>query len=167
MMPDTEQIFSKQWLFSLSKDTLSGFMVFIYRTSSSALDCMHCSFGGLMHSLYLWIVNSESRCRVWLFVTTYSPWVSLGQNTGVGSLSLLQRIFPTQGSNPGLLHCGWILYQLSHNGSPRILEWVAYPFSSGSFGFCHHTLVAFTEIRFFILWISMSNKFFVLKTVIP
>ena len=51
---------------------------------------------------------------------------------GVGSLSLLQGIFPTQGSNPGLLHCRWILYQLSHKGSPRILEWVAYPFSSGS-----------------------------------
>ena len=35
-----------------------------------------------------------------------------------GSHSLLQRIFPTQGSNPGLLHCRWILYQLSHRGSP-------------------------------------------------
>ena len=44
----------------------------------------------------------------------YSPWNSPGQNTGVGSLSLLQGIFPTQGSNPGLLHCRWILYQLSH-----------------------------------------------------
>ena len=40
-----------------------------------------------------------------------SPWNSPGQNTGVGSLSLLQGIFPTQGSNPGLLHCRWILYQ--------------------------------------------------------
>ena len=55
-----------------------------------------------------------------------------GQNTGVGSLSLLQGIFPTQGSNPGLPHCRWIVYQLGHKGSPRILEWVAYPFSSGS-----------------------------------
>ena len=53
-------------------------------------------------------------------------------NTGVGSLSLLQRIFPTQESNPGLPHCRWILSQLSHKGSPRILEWVAYPFSSRS-----------------------------------
>jgi len=41
-----------------------------------------------------------------------------GQNTGVGSLSLLQGIFPTQGSNPGLSHCRQILYQLSHKGSP-------------------------------------------------
>ena len=44
----------------------------------------------------------------------YSPWNSPGQNTGVGSLSLLQGIFPTQGSNPGLPRCRWILYQLSH-----------------------------------------------------
>ena len=42
--------------------------------------------------------------------------------TGVGSLSLLQGTFPTQGSNPGLLHCRWILYQLSHKGSGRILQ---------------------------------------------
>ena len=62
----------------------------------------------------------------------YSPWNSPGQNPGVGSLSLLQGIFPTQGSNPGLPHCGQILYQLSHKGSPRILEWVDYPFSRGS-----------------------------------
>ena len=46
----------------------------------------------------------------------YSPWNSPGQNTGVGSLSLLWGIFPTQGSNPGLLHCKRILYQLSHKG---------------------------------------------------
>ena len=60
------------------------------------------------------------------------PWNSPGQNTGVGSFSLFQGIFPTQGSNPGLPHCRQILYQLSHQGSPRILEWVAYPFSRGS-----------------------------------
>ena len=46
--------------------------------------------------------------------------------------ALLQGIFTTQGSNPGLPHCWQILYHLSHQGSPRILEWVAYPFSSGS-----------------------------------
>ena len=50
-----------------------------------------------------------------------SPWNSLGQNTGVGSLFLLQGIFPTQRSNPGLPHCRRILYQLSHKESPRIL----------------------------------------------
>ena len=70
--------------------------------------------------------------RVWLFATPYSPWSSPGQNTGVGGRSLLQGIFPAQGSNLGLPHCRQILYQLSHKGSPRILEWVAYPFSRGS-----------------------------------
>ena len=48
----------------------------------------------------------------------YRPWNSPGQNTGVGSLSLLQWIFPTQESNWGLLHCRRILYQLSYEGSP-------------------------------------------------
>ena len=49
----------------------------------------------------------------------YTPWNFLGQNTEVGSCSLLQGIFPTQGSNPGLPHCGRTLYQLSHQGSPN------------------------------------------------
>ena len=46
------------------------------------------------------------------------PWNSPGQNTGVGSLSLLQGIFPTKELNWGLLHCRQILYQLSCEGSP-------------------------------------------------
>ena len=79
------------------------------------------------------------------------------RNTGVGSLSLLQWIFPTQELNQGLLHCRWIPYQLSYQGSPRvkvaqscptlcvpkdytvhrvlqarIQEWAAFPFSRGS-----------------------------------
>ena len=57
-------------------------------------------------------------------------WSSPGQNTGVGSLSLLERIFTTQVSNPGLLHCRWILYRLSQQESPRILELPLIP-SSG------------------------------------
>ena len=61
----------------------------------------------------------------------YSPWNSPGQNTGAGSLSLLQGIFPTQKLNPGFLNCRQILYHLSHKGTSRILEWVVYPFSSG------------------------------------
>ena len=48
----------------------------------------------------------------------YSPWNSPGQNTGVGSLSLIQGIFLTQGVNRGLPHCRQILYQLSHKVSP-------------------------------------------------
>ena len=50
----------------------------------------------------------------------------------MGSLSLLQGIFATHRSNPGLLHCRRILYHLSHKGSPRILQWAACPFSRGS-----------------------------------
>ena len=57
---------------------------------------------------------------------------SPGKDTGVGWHALLQGIFLTQGLNPGLPHCRWILYQLSHQGSPRILEWVAYTFSGSS-----------------------------------
>ena len=63
----------------------------------------------------------------------YGPWNSLGQNTGVGSLSFLQGILPTQGSNTGLPQWRWILYQMNHKGRPRILEWVVYLFSSLSF----------------------------------
>ena len=82
----------------------------------------------------------------------YSPWNSSGQNTGVGSLSLLQGIFPTQGSNPGLSHCGQILYQLSHNRRPRILEWVAYPFSRGPSRSRNRTRVSCISGRFFANW---------------
>ena len=46
------------------------------------------------------------------------PWDFLGKSTGVGCHFLLQGIFPTQGSNPGLLHCRQTLYHLSHQGSP-------------------------------------------------
>ena len=84
-----------------------------------------------MFFLWKWKWKLLSRVSLWP-LRLYSPWNSPGQNTGVGSLSLFQGIFPTQGSNPGLPHCRQILYQLSHKGSPRILEWVAYPFSKGS-----------------------------------
>ena len=53
----------------------------------------------------------------------YSPWNSLGHNTGVGSLSLHQGMFLIQGLNPGLPHCRRILYQLSHKGSPITLTY--------------------------------------------
>ena len=49
------------------------------------------------------------------------PWNSLGKNTGVGSHSLLQGIFPNQGSNLSFLHCRQILYHLSHQGIPRFI----------------------------------------------
>ena len=82
----------------------------------------------------------------------YSPCHSPGQNTGVGSHSLLQGIFPTQVSNPGLLHCRQIVHQQSHQGSPRILEWVAYPFSSRSSWPRNWTGVFCIAGRFFTSW---------------
>ena len=48
------------------------------------------------------------------------------KNARVGCHALLQGIFPNQGSNPGLLYCRQILYCLSHQESPRILEWVQF-----------------------------------------
>ena len=77
------------------------------------------------------------------------PWDSPGKNTGVGCHALLQGIFPTQGLNPDLPHCKWILYCLSHQGSPRILEWVAYPFSKGSSRPRNRTGISCTAGRFF------------------
>ena len=62
--------------------------------------------------------------------------------------SLLHGIFPTQGLNSGLLHSRQILYQLSHEGSPRILEWVAYPFSMRSSDLGNRTRVSYTADGF-------------------
>ena len=66
--------------------------------------------------------------------------------------ALLQEIFPTQGSNPGLPHCRWILNHLSCQGSPLILEWVAYPFFRGSSPPRDWTRVSCNADGFFISW---------------
>ena len=73
--------------------------------------------------MYMYVSVSESESRLVESNSLpprglCSPWNSSGQNTGVGSLSLLQGIFPIQESNQGLLHCRWILYQLSYQRSP-------------------------------------------------
>ena len=83
----------------------------------------------------------------------FSPWNSAGKSNGVGSLSLLQGIFPTQESNPNQInppHCRQILYQLSQKRSLRILEWVAYPYSSRPSRPRNWTGVSCTAGRFFI-----------------
>jgi len=84
----------------------------------------------LLTKVYIVKVKSES-CSVMSNCLwphgLYSPWNSPGQNTGVGSLSLLQGIFPTKGSNPGLPHCRRILYQLSHKGSPYVVKAMVFP----------------------------------------
>ena len=60
--------------------------------------------------------------------TLLCPWDSPGQNTGVGCHALFQGIFPTQGLNPGLLHCRQSLYWLSYQGCPSFLySPVVYP----------------------------------------
>ena len=70
----------------------------------------------------------------------------------MGSCSLLQGIFPTQGSNSGLPHCRQIRYHLSHQGSWRILEWVANPFSRGSSRPRNQTRVSCFAGGFFTSW---------------
>ena len=110
---------------------------------------------------------------LWVQVTQSCPTLCdpvdyTGQNTGVDSLSLLQGIFLTQGLNPGLphwgieprspTHCRQILYQLSHQGSPRILELVAYPFSSGSSQPRNLTRVSCIAGRFFTNWAIVAFK---------
>ena len=80
------------------------------------------------------------------------PQLGIMEYTGVGSLSLLQGISPIQGSNPSFLHCSRIPYQLSHKGSPRTPDWVAYPFSSGSSWPRNWTRVSCIAGRFFTNW---------------
>ena len=82
-----------------------------------------CCHSILCTSLYKEESESESHSVVsnsLQLYRLYSPWNSLGQGTGVSSLSLLQEIFLTQGLNLGLLYCRQILYQLSHKGSPSM-----------------------------------------------
>ena len=81
--------------------------------------------------------------HVWLFVTLWPV-----RATEKGSHFLLQGIFPTQRSNPGISHCRQILYHLSHKGSTRILEWVAHPFSSRSSWPRNRTRVSWIQADF-------------------
>ena len=79
---------------------------------------------------------------------------SPGKNTGVGRHALLQGIFPIQGLNPPLLHCRQTLYCPSHQRSPWIPEWVAYPFSRGSSWPRDQTGVSCIAGGFFTSWIT-------------
>ena len=110
--------------------------------------CVSCCCTAKLIS-YEWVSESLS-----VMSDSASAWTSPGQNIGVGSRSLLQGIFPTQGSNPGLPHCRHLLYQLSHQGSPRIPEWVAYSFSSGSSQARNQTRVSYIAGGFFTSWVS-------------
>ena len=87
-------------------------------------------------------------------VHVYSP----DKNTGVVCRALLQGIFHTQELNLGLPHCKWILYCLSHQGSPWILDWVAYPFSRGSSWPRNWTRVSCIAGRFFTSWATREAQ---------
>ena len=76
----------------------------------------------------------------------------------MGSLSLLLRIFPTQGLNPGLPNCRQMLYQLNHKGNPRILVWVAYLFFGGSSQPRNWTRVFHIAGGFFTNWAIKGNS---------
>ena len=82
----------------------------------------------------------------------WNPRNSPCQNTRVGSHSLLQGIILTQELNWGLLHCRWILYKLSYQGSHRILEWVAFPFSRASSRLRNWTGVTWIAGEFSTSW---------------
>ena len=84
-----------------------------------------CVYVRALTQSYLTLCDPVDPCPPGSSVHGDSP----GKNIAGGCHALLQGIFPTQGSNPGLPHCRWILYHLSHQGSPGILEWAAYPFS--------------------------------------
>ena len=89
---------------------------------------------------------------------------SPGKNTGVGCHALLQGISSTQGWNPGLPHSRQILYQLSHQRSPRIQEWVAYPFSRGTFQPRNRTGVSCIAGRFLTSWATQEAQIYVYFT---
>ena len=97
----------------------------IFPTQRSSLGLLHCrrTLYHLSHQGYK--CGGKGKCkllsRVWSLcdpMAYNSPWDSLGQNIGVCSRSPLQGIFPAQGSNSGLPHFRWIIYQLSPQGSP-------------------------------------------------
>ena len=89
----------------------------------------------------------------------YSPWNSPGQNPG----SLFQGIFLTQGSTQGFPNCRQILQQLSHQESPRTLEWAAYPFSGGSSWARNQTGVSCTAGGFFANWATRGALYVYIK----
>ena len=113
---------------------------------------IHCKVGKSFNRFFTRVKVKVSQSRRTLCDPMDCPWNSLGQKTGVCSLSLLQGIFQTQESNPGLPYCRQILYHLNHKGSPRILEWVTYPFSSRSSRSRNRTGVSRTADRFFTNW---------------
>ena len=110
-------------------------------------NCFLCHASSLSHA---WLCNPMDCSLPGSSVHRDSP----GRNTRVGCHALLWGIFPNQGSNPGLLHCRWIPYHPSHQGSPRTVEWVAYPFSRWSSQPRNQARVSCVAGGFFTSWAS-------------
>ena len=96
----------------------------------------------------------------------YSSWSSLGQSTGVGSLSLLQGIFLTQELNWGLLHCKWILYQLSYEGTSVIYEKMLWEcvnilFSHPNYHWAYYAVSFYLVAMFPLIWSSSAIFIFI------
>ena len=121
-----------QWIFTGKRMKLDTCLTLYTKTNSKWTMVLNIRVKPIEHLEKIWVhfcdpelgngflyCESESHSIVSDFCDPmdYSPWNSPDQNIGVGSLSFLQGIFPTQGSNPGLLHGRRILYQLSHKGS--------------------------------------------------
>ena len=119
-----------------------------------------------------WKVKVKSLSRVWLLAT---PWTAAYTSNSLQphgivhgilrvrklewvAIPFSRGIFPTQGLNPGLPHCRRILYQLSHQGSPRKLEWVAYPLFSISSWPRNWTRVFCTAGEFFTSWATLFQN---------
>ena len=97
-----------------------------------SVDILLCAFMGTIYKYKCTLVLNEVKvARSCLILCNQNSEFSRPEYWSE-CLSLLQGIFPTQGSNPGLLHCWKILYLLNHKGNLRVLEWAAYPFSSRS-----------------------------------
>ena len=128
------------------------------RLSKQSTNCIH------------YTIQSESESRSCVSNSLwpnglYTPWNSPGQNTGMGSLSLLQHIVPPQGLSTGLLHWRLILCQLSHKGSPRMLKWAAYPFPVETSQHRNRTRVSYIAKGLFPNWV-ISLKYTVSKFLI-
>ena len=110
--------------------------MFLGRKAVTNLDSVLKSRDITLLTKVYWFKNEEKKVKVAQLCQTFCDlWtiqsIEFSRSEYGGSCFFFQVIFPTQGLNPGFLHCKWIIYHLNHLGSPRILEWVAYPFSSG------------------------------------
>ena len=107
--------------------------LWVFRKKTTKVKCHSCHIVSGMCVLSCSVLSDSLQSRGLQPARLLCPWDSPDKNTGVGCHALLQGIFPTQGLIPGLRHFRWNLNCLSHQGSRRILEWVACPFSRGIF----------------------------------